>query len=123
MSEIIGNVHDLRARAGFFQSGANLQHAAGIGGNDQVRAGLENVFCFSPLQTFGHFGFGQIVGAGAAAANIRLGQVNKIFPGDSFDQIARLAGDALGVGEMTGVVVGDLATRRGQLGRRGKIRC
>jgi len=35
LSEIVRDVHHLRARAGFFQAGADLQDASGIGRNDE----------------------------------------------------------------------------------------
>ena len=68
----------LNARACFLKAGAKLQDAAGIGGDNDLRAGFQDVFDLSLLQPPGHFRLGQIVTARAAAADIRLGQFDKI---------------------------------------------
>src|SRR5204863_8895274 len=51
----------------------------------------------------------EIITAGAAATHVGLGKLDEVFAGDGVDEFARLFGDALGVREVTGVVVGDFA--------------
>ena len=51
--------------------------------------------------------FDEVVDAGAAAADLRLGDRPQLDTGNGAEQIARLLADALGVREVAGIVVGD----------------
>ena len=52
------------------QTSADLQEATGIGSDNDVRAGLEDVLGFPALQSLGHLRFGQVVAARATAAHV-----------------------------------------------------
>ena len=101
----IGDVKHLHARASMLKTGAKLQDAAGIGGDDDLRAGFQDVFDLAPLQPPGHLRFGQIVTARAAATDIRLGHFDKICSRDGFDQEAWLLGDPLRMRQVTGIMI------------------
>ena len=69
----------------------------------------------------------QVVDARRAAADLRLGDLEKLEPRDAAQQLARLRADALGVGQVAGVVVGDAhrkrVRRRPARARRAARRC
>ena len=67
----MNNLDFLRRR--LFQAGADLHDAAGIARDDGGRAGAEDVLNFPILQSSAISGCGQIIGARAAAADIRFG--------------------------------------------------
>src|SRR5438067_2053074 len=83
-------MHHLDGRTRLAQTGADLQKTPGIRGHDDLRAGFQNVLDFSPLETLRHFHFGQVVGAGAAAANVRFLQLDEILSRDGLYQLTRL---------------------------------
>ena len=105
-------MEDLDLRTRHFQAGADLQDATGVGRHHRLRAGLQNVFNLSALQPSGHFRFGQIVAARAAAADIRFGQFDKILSANQLYQVAWLFGDLLRMGQVTGVVIGNTVSLR-----------
>ena len=69
-------------------------------------------------------GLVEVVGAGAAAAEVGVGQLQQLDAGDGAQQVARFAADVLGLGEVAGVVVGDAlrAAVAGGLSRAGRAR-
>lgn len=105
------HLHIVGAR--LVQPGPYLQLAPWIRGDDDSCTCLENVFSLASLETFGHLRFGQVVASRAAAADIGLGQLHEVWTRDSAHEFARLPSDALGVGEMAGVVVRDPRGRAG----------
>ena len=54
----------------------------------------------------------QVVDPGAAAAQVLFGERQQLDARNLLQQIARLLADALGVGEVAGVVVGDAQVQR-----------
>ena len=92
---------------GFFNTCTDLQYATGIRRDDGVSVCAGDVPDFTLLKAFGHFRFGKVVAAGAAAADVRFGEFDVIRSRHGFDQVAWLFGDALRMREMTGIVIGD----------------
>ena len=92
-------------RSGPAQAVADLEDAAGVGGDDDARARLEDVFDFSTLQSRGHFRFSQIIAARTAATDIGLWHFNEAAARDGTNEFARWPGDVLRVSEMAGVMV------------------
>ena len=75
----------------------------------------------SPSSSAGS-GLSDVVDAGRAAAQLGLGDLPQLEPGDGLEQPARLGADALGVAEVAGVVVGDGDSAAGAAGRPGPAR-
>src|SRR2546422_642489 len=105
--EKIGDVQDLNIGTGPAQASLDLKETAGIGCDDHLGAGAYNVVNLPPLQAFGHFRLGQIVGACAAAADIRLGQFDEAFSRNCLHEIPGLFRNALRVRQVTGIVIGN----------------
>ncbi len=63
-------------------------------------------------ELLGGLGLEQVVDAGRAAAQLPLGGLDELEAGDRAQQVARLRAHALGVGQVAGVVVGDLRLER-----------
>lgn len=103
----IGDVQDANLGAGFVEAGLNLEDAAGVAGDDDRGAGLDDVMDLAALEAFGHFRFGEIVTARAAAADFGFREFDVVGAGDGFDEITGLACDSLRMSKMTGVVVGN----------------
>ena len=93
--------------AGSAETAAELHEAAGVGGDDGVGVGGEEMGDFAIAELLGGFGLEEIVDAGGAAAEGGFGDFGDLEAGDSGEQLARLLIDALRVAEMAGVVVGD----------------
>jgi hypothetical protein len=89
--------------------GAELGEAADVAGGDHRGAGADDGAGFVGAETGGDFGLVDVVGTGAAAAEIRVGDFEEFEIGDGAEELARFVEDALGVGEMAGVLVGDAA--------------
>jgi len=94
-------------RIRFVQTRADLEEATGVGGDDDFCPGFQNVLNLALLQTRGHFRFGQIVTAGAAATDVGFGQLDIIRARDRLDEVSGRLGNVLWMGEMTGVMIGD----------------
>ena len=106
--EIVGDVHHPHLMsAGLAQAGADLQQTTRVRRHHQLRAGLQNVLNLSTLQSFSHPGLGQVVTAGAATADIGFRQFGEIFSGDPSNQFPRRRGDALRMGKVAGIVIGN----------------
>ena len=60
----------------------------------------------------------QVVDPGGPAAQLPVGGLHQFEAGNPAQQLARLGAHALGVGEVAGVVVGDLHLDRAPLGTR-----
>ena len=91
----------------FLEVGLDLGETADIASGDEVGVGGEDVLGFLFAEGVGDFGLVDVVGAGGAAAEVGVGYLGEGGARDHFEQIAGLGGDALGVGEVAGVVVGD----------------
>ena len=64
-------------------------------------------------------GLHEVVDPGGAAAQLPVGGLHQLEVGDPAQQLARLGAHALRVGEVAGVVVGDLASGSGSRSARG----
>ena len=85
----------------------DLQDAAGIAGGHHVGRSLPDVVHLAREQPVRHGGMGNVVNAGAAAAPVRFLQFDEFETGNQAQQVPWLLADALAVGEVTGVVIGD----------------
>ena len=87
--------------------GFDLHGAADVAGDADVFAGRRDVTELSLCELRGHVGMLEVVRAGGAATDFAFGQWDDFQAGDLCQQFSRLGGDALCVGEVAGVVVGD----------------
>src|SRR5438034_2562114 len=85
--------------------GRQLQGAAGIRGGDEVRLRGVDETGLAVAELPGRIGFDEIEDAGAAAADVLLGEWQELDAGDRSQEIPRLLPDALGVRQMAGVVI------------------
>src|SRR5205823_13535795 len=90
----------------------DLDRAARVRRGDRLRTGGEQVARLALAQRGGRLGLDQVVDARRAAAQLPLGGLEQLEPGDGAQQRARLLAHALGVREVAGVVVGDLELDR-----------
>jgi hypothetical protein len=93
----------------------DLGETADVAHGDEVGGGGGDVVGLEGAEGGGGFGFVDVVGAGAAAAGIAVGDFAESDVRDLAEEGARGAADALGVAEVAGVVVGD-AERAGGRG-------
>ena len=105
----------------------DLEQAAGVGGDDGLGVGREQVADLAVGELIGGFGVEQVVDAGGAAAEAGLFDLGDLEAGDGGKEIAGLLEDVLRVAEVAGVVVCD-AEGEGMAGvcggaRRGSRRC
>ena len=56
--------------------------AAGVAGGDDARAGRFEIFEFAVEELAGHFGFGDVIDAGAAATGVGLVHLDQFQAGD-----------------------------------------
>lgn len=85
----------------------DLGETADVAHGDEVGGGGRDVVGLQGAEGGGGFGFVDVVGAGAAAAGIAVGDFAESDVRDLAEEGARGAADALGVAEVAGVVVGD----------------
>ena len=96
--------------------GAELGHAADVSGGDELCAGVEDGLGFGDAEAGGDFGLVDVVGSGAAAAEVGVGEFGEFEGWDGGEEGAGFVADALGVGEVAGVLVGDAAILAGGTG-------
>ena len=84
-----------------------LQRAARISGNQQVSTGRLDSTGFAAAELGGSRWLDEVVDPGRAAASAGVGDIGEDEAGNAAQQGPGLGGDALRVGQMTGVVVGD----------------
>jgi len=84
-----------------------LEETAGVGGDDGVGVGGQEVGYFAVAELLGGFGLEEVVDAGGAAAEGGFGDLGDLKAGDGTEKFAGLDEDSLGVAEVAGVVVGD----------------
>ena len=109
----------LRAAAVAAQGSAHLHLAARVGGDDFGRRCLHGVERFAVAKLVRHLLADDVVDSGAAAAERGLFHLDQLETGDRLHQVAWLAADALGVHEMTRLLVGHSA--RHGFGRRHEL--
>ena len=99
-------VHYPQRQIGLPDFALDLQQAAGVRGQHDLGPGRDDIVELPPRQPIRHLGFVQVVDAGRAAAHARLGQLAELQAGNRGQQPPRGRRDALGVGQVAGVVVG-----------------
>ena len=112
--EEFDDVLDLHRQAAFFDTVIELEQAAGIGGEENVRTGFLDAIDFLLEDVHGHVVMSDVVDTGAAAAPIRFGQTDEFDTGHTANQVEGLFAHALRVAEVAGFVVShfDLAIER-----------
>src|SRR5918996_136339 len=100
-------MHDLDARVALPEPPRNLKEAPGIPRRHDARAGRENRGDLALEELAGHRRLEKIVDAGAAAAEVALGELDQTQARDAPQELARLPADVLAMREVTGVVVRD----------------
>ena len=98
---------DTRARAGCAQAGRDLQHAAWIAADDNIRRRSEDLSHLVPLQLARDLGMREVIDAGAPAATLGILDVDKNHALDRPQERARLRADPLAVRKVTGVLIHD----------------
>ncbi len=96
---------DLDRCAARAQSLGDLEQAARVTRRHYTRARLDDVGHLAFEQPVGHLRLEHVVDAGAAAAEVALGQLDEREARDAPEQLARLVADPLAVRQMAGVVV------------------
>ena len=91
----------------FCEMGFDLGHAADVSGGDEVGTCGDDVLGLLLTKGGGDGGLIDVVGSGRAAAEMGIGDFCDGDAGDHSQEFTWLGGDALGVGEMAGIVVGD----------------
>jgi Fe-S oxidoreductase len=86
----------------------DLQRAAGVPGHDGLSPRVEEVAGLALAQLGCGLRLHQVVDAGGAAAQLPVRRLDELQAGNPAQQLARLSANALGVGEVAGVVVGHL---------------
>jgi len=81
---------------------------SGVAEDDDFGVGGFDVGEFALEKGFGHSWLEDIVGSGASAAAIGLGHFDEFDAGEGADEVAGAAGDALTVGEVASVVIGEV---------------
>src|SRR6059036_2872225 len=83
----------------------DLQEASGVRGRHDLRPRLDNTSDLELEQLAGHAGLEQVVDAGAAAAEVAVGELHELEPRDPPEQLARLLPHPLTVSQVAGVVI------------------
>ncbi len=84
-----------------------MEGAAGIGGGDDLGAGGCHLQHLPSQQALGHLRVSEVVDATAAATLIWMAHLHQLQPGNGLKEGPGLGLDALSVGEVAGVLVGD----------------
>ena len=95
-------------------AGAELQEAAGVGGNDGLGACGLSVAHFFCEEFERSFRLRDIVDSGGAAANFRVGQFHKIETRNGAQKLAWSFANFLSVEEMARILIGDAEWKRVQ---------
>ncbi len=88
-------------------AGAELQKAAGVGGDDGLRARGLRVAHFLGKQLQRCFGLREVVNPGGAATDFRVGQFHKFKIRNGAQKRARRFADLLPVEQVTGILISD----------------
>jgi len=100
-------VQDFGCETSLLQVCLQLQRAAGISGNDNVRFYVQQAIQFASAESIGHFGLSEVVGTGGAAAEFGFRDVLQCDSGNHLQQIARLLANFLSVLQVAGILYGD----------------
>ena len=82
-----------------------LQSATDVGAGDQLGSGAGEVLNLDAPQLCRFLRLHQVVDAGTAAADPSFGGFPQLQMGNGLEQLPRLAGDALAVNHVTGIVI------------------
>ncbi len=93
-------------------AGAELEHAAGVGGNDDFGFDRRDVFHFVVEQFERGFGLRDVVDAGGAAANVGVRQFDEFEAGNLFQEIARGVANLLSVEQVARILICDAQIER-----------
>src|SRR5206468_7702391 len=102
----IEQMHDAHVGPCLAQAALDLHEAAGVRGDDGVRAGTHDVRDLSLEDRAREVGLRDVVRPGAPAAPVRLHERNDVEARNGGEQSARLLADLLAVEQMAGVVPG-----------------
>lgn len=91
---------------GLSEMASDLQEAADIAAEDGLSFCGKDVVLFSFAELVGHFGLGQVVAAGGAAADFAFWQRDKLQFRNQLQKLSWRRANLLGMAEMAGVVVG-----------------
>ncbi len=100
-------MHDLDLRTLGGQHGPELRETGGAAAHHHVRLGRNDVVGFVASNTFGERGVRHAKRAGGAAAHIGPLHLHVLDAGNRFQDLPRLALDALSPHQVAGIVVGD----------------
>ena len=100
-------MHDAPRVPALARSGLKLQQTPRVGSDDDVRSGRRDVRGLAEAELGGHVRLDEVEDAGAAAADLGLGQRNDRDVRNGGQEPARLLPHSLSVCEVAGVVVRD----------------
>src|SRR5580704_13758910 len=103
--EDVHRMSDPDRRSGPAEGRLNLQRAARVARDDDLRIAGKNVSQLSLRKPLRHLGFGQVVAAGGPAADFRLRQRHQLEARDQGQETPRLLANPLSVDQMASVVV------------------
>ena len=101
------DVQDFLARIVYGSSGAKLQNASRVCGEDSLRFGLFRVIHFVGKKIERGFRLRDVVNAGGAATEIGERHLHELDGGNRTDKFSRGFANLLSVNEMAGILVGD----------------
>ncbi len=102
--EHLHGVEDPNVQALLFQTLFDLERAARIRADDHLGPRLFNSIDLPVQELLSHIRFKKIVDPGAAAAEIRFGQLDELNPGDGLEDLSGLQPNLLPVGKVTEVL-------------------
>ena len=105
--EDLDGVHDGQRASDLRERGLELEEAAGIAGDDDVRMEIDDEAGFAFAELSGGFRLNEIVNSSGAAADGAFGNFEEFDAGNGGEQLAGLGANALSVLQMAGIVEGD----------------
>ena len=105
-------MHDFLFAVDALDAGAELQEAAGVGGDDDFGFDRGDVFHFVVEQFERGFGLRDVINAGRATADVGVWQLDEFEAGNLFQEIARRVADFLPMEKVARILVGDAEIKR-----------
>src|SRR5918995_3424306 len=106
VKDLHGVGHRKAVPAHLLQRGLYLKHATGVGGDDHLRPGLQDIVRLALTELGGGLGLDHVVDARGPAADLGLTDLLDVHPRYLLECLARLLADSLRVRQVAGVVVG-----------------
>src|ERR671919_2908684 len=103
--------HRKAVPAHLLQRGLYLKHATGVGGDDHLRPGLQDIFRLALTELGGGLGLDHVVDTGGPAADLGFPDLLYVHPWYLLEGLARLLADSLRVRQVAGIMV---SRRNGQ---------